>query len=38
MLTTSEIAVTVTIWLLTVAGGFFRIRAVIRKKTRNSIK
>jgi len=31
MLTISEIAVTVTIWILTIAGLFFSIRAVLRK-------
>lgn len=32
MLTTSEIAVTAAIWSLTAAGGFFGIRAALRKK------
>lgn len=32
MLTTSEIAVTATIWTLTASGGFFGIRAALRKK------
>lgn len=32
MLTTSEIAVTATIWVLTAAGGFFTARSVVRKK------
>jgi len=32
MLTTSELAVTVTIWALTAAGGFFGTRARLRKK------
>jgi hypothetical protein len=32
MLTTSEIAVTATIWVLTAAGGFFGTRAALRKK------
>jgi len=32
MLTTTEIAVTVTIWSLTAAGLFFGTRAVLRKK------
>jgi len=31
MLTTSEIAVTAAIWSLTAAGGFFGIRATLRK-------
>lgn len=32
MVTTSEIAVTATIWVLTAAGGFFGTRAALRKK------
>lgn len=32
MITTSEIAVTATIWVLTAAGGFFGTRAALRKK------
>ena len=32
MITTSEIAVTATIWALTAAGGFFGIRAALRRK------
>ena len=32
MLTTSEIVVTVTIWMLTAVGGFFGIRAAVRRK------
>lgn len=32
MITTSEVAVTATIWTLTAAGGFFGIRAALRKK------
>ena len=32
MFTTSEIAVTATIWVLTAAGGFFGTRAALRKK------
>lgn len=32
MLTTTEIAVTATIWSLTAAGLFFGTRAVLRKK------
>jgi len=32
MITTSEIAVTATIWVLTAAGGFFGSRAALRKK------
>ncbi len=32
MLTTSEIAVTAALWSLTAVGGFFSIRAALRKK------
>lgn len=32
MLTTTEIAVTVTIWVLTTAGAFFSIRAALRRR------
>ncbi len=32
MLTSSEIVVTVTIWILTAVGGFFGIRAAVRRK------
>jgi len=32
MMTTSEIAVTVTIWVLTATGSFFGIRAKLRRK------
>ena len=32
MLTTSEIAVTATIWTLTAIGGFFGTRGALRKK------
>jgi len=32
MLTTSEIAVTAAIWVLTAAGGFFGTRVAVRKK------
>ena len=32
MLTTSEIAVTAAIWVLTAAGAFFGGRAVLRRK------
>jgi hypothetical protein len=32
MLTTSETAVTATIWVLTAAGGFFGTRAALRRK------
>jgi hypothetical protein len=32
MLTTSEIAVTITIWLLTAAGAFFGTRAAWRRR------
>ncbi|WP_168206014.1 hypothetical protein [Geobacter sp. FeAm09] len=32
MVTTSEIAVTATIWALTAAGGFFGIRAALRRR------
>jgi hypothetical protein len=36
MITASEIAVTVTIWVLTGTGGFFGIRAALRKKRSKS--
>ena len=32
MFTVSEIVVTATIWVLTAAGGFFSIRAAVRRK------
>jgi len=32
MITTSEIAVTITIWILTAAGAFFGTRAVWRRR------
>jgi hypothetical protein len=32
MFTSSEIVVTATIWVLTAAGGFFGIRAAVRRK------
>ena len=32
MFTSSEIVVTATIWVLTAAGGFFSIRAALRRK------
>jgi hypothetical protein len=32
MITTSEVAVTATIWALTAAGGFFGIKAALRRK------
>ena len=32
MFTASEIVVTATIWVLTAAGGFFSIRAAVRRK------
>ena len=32
MITTSEIAVTAVIWVLTATGGFFGMRADLRKK------
>ena len=32
MFTASEIVVTATIWVLTAAGGFFGIRAAVRRK------
>ncbi len=32
MLTSSEIVVTATIWVLAAAGGFFGIRAALRRK------
>lgn len=39
MLTTSEIAATITIWVLTISGAFFGGRAIWRrKKQKSSIK
>lgn len=35
MVTTSEIAVTATIWVLTATGGFFGTRAALRRKKAN---
>jgi|GEM_PF-968987 len=32
MVTSSEIVVTATIWALTAAGGFFGIRAAVRRR------
>ncbi|WP_191966232.1 hypothetical protein [Oryzomonas japonica] len=32
MVTTSEIVVTATIWVLTATGGFFGMRAAVRRK------
>lgn len=32
MITTSEVAVTATIWALTAVGGFFGVRAALRRK------
>lgn len=32
MITTSEVAVTITIWVLTAAGAFFGSRAVVRRR------
>lgn len=32
MLTTSEVAVSVTVWVLTASGSFFGIRGVLRRK------
>ena len=32
MFTSSEIVVTATIWVLTAAGGFFGVRAALRRK------
>jgi hypothetical protein len=32
MITTSELAVTITIWILTAAGAFFGTRAVWRRR------
>ncbi len=37
MITTSEIAVTVTIWVLTATGGFFVSRAAWRRRRQKSI-
>lgn len=34
MLTTTERAVTLTIWVLTLCGGFFAVCAAIRRKKR----
>jgi len=34
MITTSEIAVTITIWVLTASGAFFGSRAVWRRRRR----
>ncbi|MSN26721.1 MAG: hypothetical protein GJV46_12735 [Geobacter sp.] len=38
MLTISEIAVTITIWVLTLSGCFFGGRAVLRRRKNNSRK
>lgn len=38
MLTTSEIAVTVTIWILLIAGCFFGIRGIVRRKKQKHIE
>jgi hypothetical protein len=35
MITTSEIVVTVTIWVLTAAGTFFGTRGVYRRRKKN---
>lgn len=32
MLTTTEIAVTITIWFLTISGAYFGLRAVVRRR------
>jgi hypothetical protein len=32
MITTSELAVTITIWVLTASGAFFSTRAYLRRK------
>ncbi|MDU0459193.1 MAG: hypothetical protein RW306_10740 [Geobacteraceae bacterium] len=37
MLTTSEVAVNITIWVLTVSGSFFGIRGVWRRKKQQQI-
>jgi len=36
MITTSEIAVTITIWVLTAAGAFFGTRAAWRRRRRKN--
>lgn len=36
MMTISEIAVTITIWVLTAAGCFFGIRAALRRRKERS--
>lgn len=33
-MTTSEIIVTATIWLMTAVGGFFALRAALRRRRR----
>jgi len=38
MLTTSEIAVTVTIWILLIAGCFFGIRGIVRREKQKRIE
>ena len=38
MITTSELIVTVTIWVLAAVGGFFAIRAAVRRKKQNRLK
>jgi len=38
MLTSSEIVVTVTIWVLTAVGGFFGIRAAVRRNKRKACR
>lgn len=38
MLTTSEIAVTVTIWVLLISGCFFGIRGIVRRKKQKRIE
>lgn len=37
MLTTTEIAVTVTIWVLTISGCFFGIRAFLRRRRQKDL-
>lgn len=38
MITTSETAVTITIWILTAAGIFFGTRAALRRKKKETVK
>lgn len=38
MITTSETAVTITIWVLTAAGTFFGARAALRRRKEKRVK